>query len=247
MGGQVEGHGLIEQFTDFYKGQHSDITAYTTTADVMLEFAGQDLTGYFPPPMSVACPGLVSNDNLELQNANFTPIVAYAVHKSGAAQTITGTKLDDPNWYNDQLQPDLVQYYKGSFVYDKAYVQQQADESSRQWAIYNKQVFDLSDYLYTVQYYSSSSGTDLPNYAFLDSDLSSLFQTNAGQDITASMQKVLDGMSADSKSATLNCLNNAFFVGRLDFRKDARCLVQNYLLLAFSIILVAVIAAKCEL
>lgn len=212
----------------------------------MLEFAGQDLTEYFPPPMTWACQGLVTDDLLELQWANFTPIVDYAVHRSGKAQTISGTKLDDSNWYTDTLQPALQQYYKGFYVYDKAYVASQADESSRQWAIYNKGVYDLSDYLYTVKYYSSSSGTDLPNYSFLNSDLSTLFQTNAGQDITQAMQKVLDGMNSTEATETLNCLNNAFYVGKLDFRKEARCLVQNYLLLAFSLILVSVILCKCE-
>lgn len=107
------------------------MTAYPTTSDVMLEFAGQDLTDYFPPPMTVACPGLVTSDQLSLMRANFTPIVAYAVHTSGPLQTITGTQLDDVNWYEKTLLPDLVQYYKGNLVYSKKEVQQEADDSDR--------------------------------------------------------------------------------------------------------------------
>ena len=116
----------------------------------------------------------------------------------------------------------------------------------RQWAIYRNKVYDLSDYLYTVQYYSQSSGTDLPNYGFLNSDLSALFSTQAGQDISKAMDQVLDGMSADDHQHTLECLNNAFYVGETDYRKSARCTVQNYLLLAFSIILITTIASKCK-
>jgi chitin synthase len=97
----------------------------------MLEFAGQDLTNYFPPPMVLACPGLVTDNNLALMPANFTPIVAYAIHTSGHLQTINNTKLDDPDWYTDTLTPDLVQYYKGSFVYSRPEVQSQADADSR--------------------------------------------------------------------------------------------------------------------
>ena len=119
------------EFTNFYKGQHSDITAYPTTAEVMLEFAGQDLTDYFPPPLTVACAGLVNSDQLSLMRANFTPIIGYAVHTSGPLQTINGTKLDDINWYDNTLLPGLVQYYKGSFVYSKSDVQGQADADSR--------------------------------------------------------------------------------------------------------------------
>jgi chitin synthase len=116
---------------------------------------------------------------------------------------------------------------------------------NRQWAIYNSKVYDLSDYLYTVKYYTTSSGTDLPNYAFLNSDLSALFSTQSGQDITKAMNQILTGMSSDNATSQTNCLNNAFYVGELDFRRGARCMVQNYLLLAFSIILITTIASKC--
>lgn len=116
---------------------------------------------------------------------------------------------------------------------------------SRQWAVYKSKVYDLSDYIYTVKFFSTSSGTDLPNYSFLDSDLSALFSTQSGQDITKAMNKVFAGMSSENVTSQLNCLNNGFFVGELDFRDSARCLVQNYLLLAFSIILITTIASKC--
>ncbi|ORX35119.1 glycosyltransferase family 2 protein [Kockovaella imperatae] len=236
--------GKVYDFTNFYKGQHSDIKAYPTSATIMLEFAGQDLTHYFPMPMTLACPNLVTNNQLSLLAANFTPLVDYAIHTSGAQQQTQNTKLDSPTWYTDTLMPDLVQYYKGSFVYDKQYILNQADGSQRQWAIYQQKVYDLSDYLYTVQYYSSSSGTDLPNYGFFNSDLSGLFQTQAGQDITQAMNAILAKMSTEDQQNTMECLNNAFYVGELDYRRSARCTVQNYLLLSFSVILMTVIGSK---
>ena len=97
----------------------------------MLEFAGQDLTNYFPMPMTLACPNLVTNDQLSLMRANFTPIVDYAVHTSGNQQASQGTLLDNGDWYTSRLQPDLVKYYKGSFVYDKQYVEGQANGAQR--------------------------------------------------------------------------------------------------------------------
>lgn len=97
----------------------------------MLQFAGQDLTNYFPPPMTVACPGLVTNDQLFLQRANFTPILAYAVHTSGPLQTDNKTALRQTSWYVDKLMPDLKQYYKGSLVYDVNDVSAQAESDSR--------------------------------------------------------------------------------------------------------------------
>lgn len=114
------------------------------------------------------------------------------------------------------------------------------------WAIYNKKVYDLSDYLYTVDYYSSSSGTDLPKYDFFNTDVSGLFQTNTGQDITKALDAVFEKLSTDEKARTLTCMDNAFYYGETDFRKTARCTVQNYLLLAFSIIIMSTIALKCK-
>jgi chitin synthase len=119
------------QFTNFYKGKHGDVAAYPTTEAVMLQFAGQDLTNYFPMPMNLACPELVPSDQLSLMRANFTPVVAYAVHTSGALQTIPDTKLDAGDWYTNRLMPSLKDMYKGDFVYDKAYVRNEADGSER--------------------------------------------------------------------------------------------------------------------
>ncbi|KAL0253811.1 hypothetical protein I308_101188 [Cryptococcus tetragattii IND107] len=208
---------------DFYKAQHSDLSSYTTSSELMLEFAGQDLTNYFPMPMTV-----------------------YAVHTSGPLQTVENTKLNDINWYTDTLNPALEHYYKGYYVFDKSEIASGADSDNKYWAIYNNKIYDLTNYIYTVSYYSSSSGTDLPNYSFLNSDISDLFQTSAGQDITKDMNEKLSALTAEDAANQMTCLNNAFYLGELDFRKTPKCTVQNYLLLAFSIILIATIASKCE-
>ncbi|TYJ51675.1 hypothetical protein B9479_007746 [Cryptococcus floricola] len=231
--------GKVYDFTKFYSGQHSDLTSYTTSSDVMLEFAGQDLTNYFPMPMSVACPGLVSSTDLVLKRANFTPILDYAVHTSGPAQTDTETKLTNIDWYKDTLGPKLDKYYKGYYVYTKDQVADGADSDSKSWAIYKKKVYDLSDYLETETYYTGQS-----NYSFLNDDIASLFQSSSGQDITSDLDEILSGLSSDEQTAQMTCLDNAFYYGKLDFRKDAKCTVQNYLLLAFSIIIMATIASK---
>jgi chitin synthase len=97
----------------------------------MLQFAGMDLTNYFPPPMVLACPGLVTDNQLELRRANFTPILDYAIHRSGALQTEKNTRLNDADWYTNRLMPDLKQYYKGAYVFSKNYVAAEADGSAK--------------------------------------------------------------------------------------------------------------------
>ncbi len=46
----------------------------------MQALAGQDLTGYFPPPLTLACPDLVTDENAKLQYRNFTAEFPGAVH-----------------------------------------------------------------------------------------------------------------------------------------------------------------------
>ena len=83
-------------------------------------------------------------------------------------------------------------------------------------------------------------------YNFLDPDIVSVFQEQAGQDITNSLNAVLAKKDELTVQRNMACLRNAFYLGETDFRKTARCQVQNYMLLAFSSIILATIALKCK-
>lgn len=95
-----------------------------------MELAGQDLTNYFPVPLTQGCPGLVDQD-FKFQYANFTPLTDYAVHTSGSLQTIENTQLNNERWYWDRFHPTIGEYYKGKFVYSKKDIQQQGEDSGR--------------------------------------------------------------------------------------------------------------------
>lgn len=116
----------------------------------------------------------------------------------------------------------------------------------RYWAIYKGNVYDISDYLYTADYYKSASGDGLPNYKYLNSDLTDLIQGQPGSDLTSEIDQVLNGLSETDKAAQLKCLNNVYYRGRVDFRDDAKCLFPDYLLLAFAVIIMSTVLAKCE-
>jgi chitin synthase len=108
-------------------------------------------------------------------------------------------------------------------------------------AIYNNNIYDLSDYLQTLS--DNNGGT---GYNYLANDLVALFKQQPGQDITKSADQVYASMDASTASATKICLNNMFYVGETDFRKGARCQVPNYLLLAFSALIAFTIVIKCK-
>jgi chitin synthase len=96
----------------------------------MLELAGQDLTDYFPIPLNVACPGLVTDEKLQLTK-NFTPIADYMVHYNGVQQIYGSKALSDPEWYPNRFLPFMKEYYKGRFVYSKKEITGNADSGAK--------------------------------------------------------------------------------------------------------------------
>lgn len=106
--------------------------------------------------------------------------------------------------------------------------------------MYNKKIFDLTDYYYTLDLFSNAD-----EYNYLDTDIAKAIKSGAGQDVTESLNEVLATKDSTTVAANMNCLENLFYVGENDFRKTARCQVQNILLLVASIILIVTIAAKC--
>ncbi len=227
-------HGKVYDITKFYKIQHSDTDYHTTEAN-MMPFAGKILDVYFPPPLNRACPGLdidasvrmESNDSSILENP-------AAVHTSGPRyQTDPQSKLASLSWYQDKFLPKIEEYYKGDLVWSKKQLKKQADIENRQWFVINSKIYDLTDYFYTLDLMDNYN-----TYKFFPEDVANLVQSNPGADLTDQW-----GTNAAFLNS-LNCMNNAFYVGEIDFREGAKCQVNNYILLAFTIILCTVILTK---
>lgn len=81
--------GSVYDITTFWKGDHS-VPSEPMTPDIVLPYAGTDMSNYFPPPLELACAGLVTSNLLEMRyaNASTVPQPTYAVHTSGALQTL---------------------------------------------------------------------------------------------------------------------------------------------------------------
>lgn len=121
--------GNVYDITQF-EGDHSDIPAAPVTTALLLQLAGQDLTQYFPVPLSLGCAGLV-NSSIQLRVKNTTVTIPQAVHLSGSAQPATGTKLDDPNWYTKTYLPRIRNYLKGPLVVTTNTIQGEVNNGDR--------------------------------------------------------------------------------------------------------------------
>ena len=228
-------HGKVYDISKFWKVTHGDIPPLADKT-AMQPFAGMNLDAYFPPPLSTACHFLVTDPAAPpaLLN-NKTLLYPQGLHKSGPInEPDKSTKLNDINWYTDRFLPKMQGYYKGDLVTKKGSVYSQGTNDAREWVILDGKIYDLTDYFYTKK-----TEGDNRMYTFIPDEVSDLIQQNAGSDISGMWKR-----NDPDYEKTLNCMENAFYEGKTDFRDSPRCQVNNYILLAFTIILCTVILTK---
>ncbi|KAH8092468.1 chitin synthase [Cristinia sonorae] len=234
--------GKVYDVSNYVHGSHSDIPGIPSNgADTLELLAGHDLTNYFPPPIILACPGLVDDNTKQFAYQNFTPLVPTAVHTSGVLQSAQNTKLDKADWYTQNFQPTIKEFFKGPLVLDKKeiYEKSHSEDDPRLIIVWNNAVYDLTDYQYTIGLHPGDNSFD-----FMNSQITDLFKQRAGQDVTKEMEKVLAGLDPTTRANNVNCMENLFYVGQTDFRKTARCQVQNIILLVMSAILMSSMGLK---
>lgn len=152
----------------------------------------------------------------------------------------------------------MATYHKGPLVWAPKDVASQAQGAGRLWAIYESNVYDLTDYYNTVSTHLPLRVSSLltpslcfsqitlvpnnPGYAFLNTAVASIWQGQSGTDITSTVKALK--IDPATLATNMDCIKTLFYVGQTDFRLEAKCQVQPYLLLTFSIILVSTILAK---
>ncbi|SEI34788.1 YALIA101S05e10682g1_1 [Yarrowia lipolytica] len=231
--------GKVYDITKFYRQQHSD-TSITTSAANMIPFAGQDMTSYFPNPLTSACQGLVDDPTVWLASNN-TIYDPTAIHYSGDYKTSdTGSALYNLTWYNDVFQPSIAQYYKGPLVAKSKELKENGEKGWNKWVVIDGSIYDLTNYFYTLDQVEGYPNKDA--YDFLHKDVKAMVDDNAGQDVT-DIWKRMD-LKPSERVQNMECLKNAFYAGKPDFRQSARCQVSNYILLVVAILLCSVVLIK---
>jgi chitin synthase len=90
----VSVQGPINDIFKFVHGDPSDIVGEASdTQDTLNVLARQDMTSNFPPPLTLARPGLVTDNTLSLQYKNFTPLALTAMHNSVGTQAAKSMAL----------------------------------------------------------------------------------------------------------------------------------------------------------
>ncbi|KAG2177395.1 hypothetical protein INT44_007906 [Umbelopsis vinacea] len=249
----VANHNLLNDFYVSVRGKVYDVTrfavtdhgttVYASTKSAMEPLAGQDLSSSFPVPLTAGCPGLVSDDTIRI-TPNETAIISSFVHLSGNQQPdIHLDKMKDKTWIWDYFMPVMNLYKKGDLVIPMKTIQGDFNGWGRLIVSINDKVYDITDYMSTARLFPSYGPTQ-PNYRFLDPVVETIFTKFGGTDATAEWNKFKKSMTPEKLAQNQNCLDNVFYIGRLDYRDDARCTFTNYLLLAFALVMCFVTLIK---
>ncbi|KAH2168860.1 hypothetical protein KXV56_008240 [Aspergillus fumigatus] len=226
-------HGKVYDISKFWRLQHSD-NNIDVTASSMEPFRGQNLDAYFPPPLTRFCSPMVTDQSIKLSyNDTTADMYSYANHNCGPLNWPSTTKLHEITWYENTFLPKIREYFKGDLVWTRGTVAKQADDSQRYWVIVNKNIYDLTDYFYTLDRMNNQD-----TYNFLPKSVTDLFKNYPGTDVTDKW-----GDSEDFKKSQI-CLDYVFYKGKVDFRDTPRCTVNNWILLAFTILICSVVLVK---
>lgn len=235
----VSHHGVVYDLTHFWRKQHSDSNTETTNSR-MMEMAGANMDSYIIPPLYLACPNLIANTTsnramtLTLNTSETENQYSLAVHSKTNMQDSDALQQED--WYPNVFLPAIKEYRKGELVWATDKVKNEGANDNHMWFRLGDKIYDLTDYFVTTDYMKN-----IAQYNFLDDKLVALVKGNAGQDISKDFANQLN---SSAQAYNLQCLDNLFYIGRTDFRKTARCQVNDYILLAFTILLCTVIVVK---
>ncbi|GAN02721.1 chitin synthase [Mucor ambiguus] len=238
----VSVRGTVYDMTKFVATDHGT-AAYMAGKSNLDPLAGRDLSYTFPPPLSVACAGLVS-DPIITVTPNETIVLGPFVHFSGPQQPERSLdKLRDPYWLNKYFGPTMNIYKRGDLVIPMKQIKDDYSSWGRLIASIDDKVYDLTDYMTSARRYPSASA-GVPNYHYLDPSIETLFTKFGGKDATAEWNRYSAAMDEQTRIRNKACLDNVFYIGRLDYRESLKCTFVNYLLLSFAVVMSVVILVK---
>ncbi|CAG8672634.1 21629_t:CDS:2, partial [Dentiscutata erythropus] len=206
----------------------------------ILAYGGTDASKLFPVQVSALCAGVDPRVTFDYNlGNNADPNARYHDFRY-----FTGDYR--PDWYFEEILLQMrAQYLVGQKGYPPQNIQDMATSSKKQVAILYDSVYDLTSYVMGGRGAlgpNNTNVTDSVNLNFMNEMIVSLFTSSSGLDISKKFDSL--PLSQDQKNDQLTCLKNLFYIGKVDHRNSPQCLFSNYILLAFSGVLVAVILFK---
>ncbi|CAI2162513.1 1810_t:CDS:2 [Funneliformis geosporum] len=256
-GEELSSHNVKDNPDDTLVSIRGDIYQLSTFAprhfpplvdtDTILAYGGNDVSQLFPVQVSALCNGIdgfvdpavtfdFTGNNTKDDNAKY--------HDFRFSSSDNDYR---PDWYFTEVLMRLRSLYLVGQVGIPAHIVKEMairENDRRQIAILNDNIYDLTPYITGGRQALGPGGTPVEgvNTDFLLPEIVDLFKSFNGLDLTKNYNSLL--LDPEVRNRQEVCLRNLFYVGKVDHRNSPQCLFSNYILLAFSIVLVAVIFFK---
>lgn len=209
----------------------------------IMNYAGEDATSIFPVQVNALCNGVDGNVSpwVQLTDSNTTDVNAQY-------HDFRDFLVDDvrPDWYYESMWLMRSNYRRGFIGYTPSAITNLLDDG-KTVAVYRGGVYDLTQYVAqgnqgTLKAPDGQIAPADTNKKFMSDPIVSLFTQNPGKDVTKKFDSL--NLGSDVLDRQRACLRNLFFIGKVDQRNSTKCKFSRYILLALSIVMVAIIGFK---
>lgn len=241
--------GVVFNLANFVPNHYPKNLISTTALD---KYAGVDSTALFPVQVSALCQGV---------NGSVSPTVLLdytPVNISGSTTTTstsdTNSQYHDfryftndyrPDWFAEQMIMLKGSYKKGYLGYTSGYLGTLAEKDGRSVGSINGNVYDFTDYIAGGRRTLGADGSAAPadvSTDFMDQDVVDLFSEKSGKDLTSYWNNL--DLDPDLRQRMQLCMDNLFFIGRVDTRNSVKCQFSEYFIIAITALIAAVILSR---
>ncbi|KAJ6138991.1 hypothetical protein N7471_005477 [Penicillium samsonianum] len=241
--------GVVFNLGSFMPSHFPDIVPQKS----LKAYAGTDATNLFPVQVSALCQGVNGKVDPSVPLDYRSNLNDSAVTASSSTFDVNAKYHDFRSWTNDsradwfyeQMLMMRSNYKKGYVGYTSKAIKKLATDSSKKVASINGKVYDMTYYIAGPRVPRRPAGKNATGNVdtdYMSPLLVDIFQGKAGDDVT----KYWDDLNFDTalRSRMQLCLDNLFFIGKVDTRDSVRCQFARYFILAISIMLVSIIGFK---
>jgi len=221
---------------------HRSIVSVVPESSLM-KYSGVDASGIFPVQVNALCNGVDGTVSPWVQLSNTNASDVNAQYHDFRAVHPEDTRSD---WYYESMILMRSNWRKGFMGYTSDGIDDMVADG-RSVGIYRGGVYDVTSYV--TQGYKGAlqapDGQQVPadtDASFMSNSIIQLINQNPGKDITKRFDAL--PLSDEVLQRQRVCLRNLYFIGKQDNRNSPACQFSRYILLALSLIMVAIIGFK---
>ncbi|KAI9296380.1 hypothetical protein K502DRAFT_314454 [Neoconidiobolus thromboides FSU 785] len=220
-----------------------------STQKMIENFGGSNIDDAFPiqinPNLCLRFDGNEIDPQISLSNKTNNPNFINHDHRY-----YRGERNYSPYWFENVIRYHMKKV--GDIAYTLDTITKKAAEGRKMVLYQDKddkksilRVFDFTPYfnLFVLPRDNEQSTSLKTEGDFLGSDMTQIINNNSGKDIS-DLFKQLFKDDLDTKKRIEQCMNNLFYAGLVDDRNSPQCIFAQYLLLALSIFLFAILFVK---